>query len=260
MEDHMRKLWIALVAILGLASVAQAADRPWEASTALLDTILPALQAQGITAMEPHVPEVEAVLGDAPELFTEPQVDAGKTYVLTEGQAESLLALAGAAGQGGGDVVAVFNPYPRLALYLGVYYVEIGRFDDAVRVLDAGLALSPAPEALLGETVPDLLAEKGVALGRLQQLDEALATYDKGIAIPQMDDAMRAVLYRGRGFVLIEQNRLDEAEAAYETSLELAPGNDVALSELAYIQSLRAGGKTLPPTLTAPGGKMGKGS
>jgi tetratricopeptide (TPR) repeat protein len=221
------------------------------------------VQAQGIVAVKPHVAAMEAALKAAPALFAEPVTDGGTTFVLADGQTETFAALAGAAGQGGGDVAAVFNPYPRLALYLGVHYVEVGRHDEAIRVLDAGLELSPIPDDLLGDTVPELLSERGVALGRLKQWDEALASYDKGLGIAQMEDSMRAALHRGRGFVLIELNRLDEAEAEYKTSLELAPGNEIAMGELAYIEKLRAGMAPTAPRISIPNdpskaGKMGK--
>lgn len=256
----MRKLWFVVVVVaLGLSSLAKAQDRPWETDAALFDKVLAAANSEGIEAVEPYVEAIEEGLSAAPSLFAEPISDGGHTLVLVESSAENLFVLTKAASDGTGDVATVFNPYPPLALYLGVYYVEVGRYADGLRVIDAGLALSPAPDEMLGETVPELLSERGVALGRLQRMDEALATYEKGLQISQMDDAMRAVFHRGRGFVLIEMNRLDEAETAYKTSLELDPGNPIATKELAYIESLRAGGQVQEPTLTIPGDKGKKG-
>lgn len=52
--------------------------------------------------------------------------------------------------------------------------------------------------------------------------------------------AVEPMALRGMGFMLIELNRLDEAEQALRDSLKLDPGNDVALNELAYIRELRA--------------------
>ena len=42
------------------------------------------------------------------------------------------------------------------------------------------------------------------------------------------------------GFSLIELNRLNEAEQAFNQSLEIDPKNSVALNELAYIKKLRS--------------------
>jgi tetratricopeptide (TPR) repeat protein len=253
-RDIMRQLcFAAVILVSGLGSIAHAADRLWEPHFALFEQILAIARSSGIAAIEPHVAAAEAALADAPSLFSDPPSDGGTTFVLTDGSAESLAVLADAAVERSGDVAAVQNPYPLLGLYLGIYYVEIGQHDEAMRVLDAGLALSPAPDRLLGETVPDLLSERGVALGRLFRWEEALANYDKGLAIPAMPDSMRAQLHRGRGFVLIEMNRLDDAEADYKRSLELDPGNPIANSELAYIEKLRGGMAPTEPLLTIPG-------
>ena len=55
-----------------------------------------------------------------------------------------------------------------------------------------------------------------------------------------------AVALRGRGFVLVEMGQLDEAETAFEDSLELDPNNPIALNELQYVEHLRAGGPSAP--------------
>ncbi|MDR2212490.1 MAG: tetratricopeptide repeat protein [Pseudomonadales bacterium] len=50
----------------------------------------------------------------------------------------------------------------------------------------------------------------------------------------------RARALRGQGFALIELGRLDEAQAAFEQSLQNEPGNPTAEGELKYIEQLRA--------------------
>ena len=50
-------------------------------------------------------------------------------------------------------------------------------------------------------------------------------------------------LERGRGVTLVELGRLDEAEAALRTALEIEPGHTGAESELRYIGELRARGE-----------------
>lgn len=52
--------------------------------------------------------------------------------------------------------------------------------------------------------------------------------------------------YRGLGVSLIDLNRLDEAEVAFNNSLKYSPNNKVAIAELRYIDSLRNGGKVQP--------------
>ena len=45
---------------------------------------------------------------------------------------------------------------------------------------------------------------------------------------------------RGLGFSLIELKQLDEAEKAFQESLQIEPENKLAQNELAYIQQLRS--------------------
>jgi Flp pilus assembly protein TadD len=54
---------------------------------------------------------------------------------------------------------------------------------------------------------------------------------------------------RGRGFVLTELGRLDEAEAAYRESLKIEPDSERAKNELQYIARLKAGGPSAPYAL-----------
>ncbi|ABC27512.1 protein containing tetratricopeptide repeats (TPR1, TPR2) [Hahella chejuensis KCTC 2396] len=49
----------------------------------------------------------------------------------------------------------------------------------------------------------------------------------------------KAAALRGIGFILIEMERLDEAEEALQKSLIIEPDNDVAINELEYINELR---------------------
>lgn len=253
----MRALSILFAGLLlgwTLLLPAFASERPWEDAAALSATVHADLKSDGLLALEQHVPAIEAALDTAAALFAAPISDGAQTIVLTDGSAETLFALAAAAKSDGGDVIAVGNPYPLLALYLGSFYVETGRPEDAVKVLSQGLNLSPVPSALMGATVPDLLAEQGVALARLSRWTESLATYDRGLLLSGLGDTMRAVLLRGRGFALVELKRLDEAQSAYQESLRLDPADRIAPGELDYIARLRAGMAPTEPqiTLTTP--------
>ena len=44
---------------------------------------------------------------------------------------------------------------------------------------------------------------------------------------------------RGQGYVLVELNRLSDAEAAYSKAISLNPNDRVAIAELRYVQSLK---------------------
>ena len=239
----MRKLFYLLFVVAFAAAPvhAQQPAHPWETDQRLFDDASSAVQSGGILALKPRLPDLEQALYGAPHAFEVAAQGEGDThYVLTDGTTDTLGALIGATVDGGkGTTVAVSNPYLMIAFYLGSYYNEIGRHEDSARVLAAGLAL---PDAMgLGESRPMLLVEQGAALGALRRFDAALASYEEALAIPGVDDQTRAYMMRGRGGVLIDLNRLDEAEASFRDSLKLAPDSAVAKNELQYIANLRAG-------------------
>lgn len=251
---------VALVAGLGFASVARAddmppsapaAEMPWTKDQSLLAETEQTVQSQGVLAIEPHVAALERALVDAQLIATV----GDTTYVLTDGMAEGLIAMAMTAESGeknsGTKRVAVANPYPVIALYLGSYYDEVGRSEDALRVLDMGLANSFMPELGLGEHRPLLISERGAALIALKRWPDALKDYEDGLKNDALSDSDRARMERGMGFVLTELDRLDEAEQAYRDSLKLEPGNVRAQNELQYIARLKAGGPRAPSGLTS---------
>lgn len=136
------------------------------------------------------------------------------------------------------------NAYPRAHYYMGFLCVKRKQFERAVQFLDKGMALEP--------TNPKFKFEKAQALLHCGRKAESLALYDEVNAIgPHVSARDLAIAQRGRGFALIEMGRLDEAEAAFHASLEIEPGNKVALHELAYIDHLRLDGAPKPPEMVA---------
>jgi tetratricopeptide (TPR) repeat protein len=130
------------------------------------------------------------------------------------------------------DVVWVKNAYPRACYYLGFIYVERGEFDRAIEVLNQGIALQPDSGKLAHE--------KGQALIRSGRLMEALSMYEGMLSRSGfMSPRDRAALLRGKGYVLIEEERLEEAETSFRESLVLDPDSQVARGELIHISELR---------------------
>lgn len=233
------------------------AARPWEKADDVVKATEADLQTGGLLAVAGHVPDLERALADASQSFAAADTGTGTIYVLVDGPTEALVVLAQAASDkntaaAGRQVVAVRNPYPLVSLYLGSYYNEIGKPEEALRVLDAGLTLSAAHSLELGQHRPLLISERGAALMSLKRWPDALADYDQGLAIKGLEGRDRARLYRGRGFTLTELGRLDEAEQAYRESLKLDPDNTIAQGELEYIAHLRVGGTKEPGGITLP--------
>jgi tetratricopeptide (TPR) repeat protein len=220
---------------------------PWTRDQALLEKLQNEIDSGGIMAVAPHAAEME-------EALTSPQLTytaSGTVYVLTDGPAEAIMGMIVQKVQKKGDsAVAMPNPYPLLSLYLGSYYNEVEKPDQALRILDGGLKLSPLAGFQAGATLPALTAERGAALAGLKRWQDEVDNEDAGLKLKDASDKIRALLYRGRGFALTELGRLDEAEAAYNESLTLEPGNPRALHELKYIAGLRAGTKPTDGTMT----------
>ena len=224
------------------------APHPWEKAQAVLRSTEADLRTGGIMAVQPHLADLEQALGDANQSFAPRALSGDTAYVLADGPSETLLALSAAAGEKNlRKTVAVQNPYPAMSLYLGSYYDEIGKPDEALRVLDFGLSLTAVKGEALGAHQPFLFAERGAALSALKRWPDMLADYEEGLKLPDLKEANRARLLRGRGFALTQLGRLDDAEKSYRDSLISEPGNALAQHELQYIAGLRAGA---PPTAT----------
>ena len=229
----------------------------WKAAQAVALAAHTDIAKGGILAAKPHVLDLEQVLAHADRSFAAAVSGSGTIYVLADGQAEADLAarnsgqIPGAAGR---KVMPVGNPYRYIGFVLGSYYNEIGRSTEALRVLDAGLALPGAvPGMMVGEQLPELISERGAALNALKRWPDALAAYDSGLTIEVLKAGDRGRLLRGRGFALTELDRLDEAEAAYRESLTVEPNNTLALKELNYIARIRTGAARSPSVLLMPG-------
>ena len=95
--------------------------------------------------------------------------------------------------------------------------------------------------------VPTIRLELVHVLTARRKLDEADRELDAVMAFVA-DDCGRALAWRKRGYLRIDQGRLEEAREAYKRSLEFEPGNPIALAELQVIEQevVKAGGRRDP--------------
>ena len=230
------------------AYAAASPERPWEDAQAVITATEADAMKNGIRGIQPHAADLEAVLASADKAYRATTPAAGPIYKFVDSQAEALEAMMAAATDkrpevAGRKAVAVKNPYVLASFYLGTYYDEIGKPQDALRVLDAGLALPQVdPELAGGSHRPALISERGAALIAMKRMPEALADYDMGLKLGGLPAPYRGKLLRGRGYVLTELGRLDDAEQAYRDSLVADPNNQRAMAEMAYIGKIKAGG------------------
>ena len=84
--------------------------------------------------------------------------------------------------------------------------------------------------------------EKGYILTHVGKFEEAYKTYKEADILAdsyKSQSIYKAASLRGMGFVLIELNKLEEAESMFLKSLEYDAQSEVALSELEYIKGLK---------------------
>jgi tetratricopeptide (TPR) repeat protein len=250
----MRAVLIAgtLMMAVAQAHAAPAPERPWEAAQAAVTAAEADAMKTGIRGIQPHAADLEAALASADGAYRALTPATGPIYKLVDSQTEALAVMVAAAADkrpevAGRKAVAIKNPYVLASIYLGTYYDEIGKPQDALRVLDAGMALPQVDPALSGGSHrPILISERGTALVALKRMPEALADYDMGLKLPGLLSPYRGKLLRGRGYVLTELGRLDDAEQAYRDSLVADPNNQRAVAEMAYIAKIKAGGSRAP--------------
>lgn len=107
-------------------------------------------------------------------------------------------------------------------------------FPAALTLLNRIEALAPVSAATATEI--------GYVLNQIGRSGDALAAYGRARDLAfryASQRPYRAMALRGMGFSLIELQRLHEAEKRFRESLDIEPGNKVAINELAYIQDQR---------------------
>jgi tetratricopeptide (TPR) repeat protein len=204
----------------------------------LLGRIYTAFGAAGFPAIRAYLPRLREAMEHAPACY--PQVEMrGQSIIVRSTDQQEYLTLsilaAGVVAQGGGHVTVsqAPNAYAEISLMLGSYANENHNFDEAISWLDRGLALQPENQFLI--------SEKATALSALSRKQEAYDLLRAALDNPMALTLDRARFQRMAGVILIDLDRLDEAEAALNESIRLQPNNPTARNELAYIARLRAG-------------------
>ena len=119
--------------------------------------------------------------------------------------------------------------------------VEAGDAQSAFHYLD--LAAKRAPYWV------EVYTERGFLLMRTGHPDDAIAAYQQAIDLTnrfKSEAHVKPLALRGMGFALTEMGKLDDAQKAYEDSLKIEPGNQLAKNELQYIDGLRKKPQSLP--------------
>ncbi len=137
-----------------------------------------------------------------------------------------------------------------LAMVEGFCAVEEHDWPRALITLARAIALAPAS--------PRPRLELAGALSSAGRNKEALKEADHVLASAYDDGCVIARAWRRRGYILVELNALTAARAAYVKSLDVDPGNRIALAEIATIDAAIKRGKGVKdiPELTVPLGSV----
>lgn len=163
---------------------------------------------------------------------------SNQTYVCfrqNQGYDQFVKELGQAKLQGGLRVTRVHDSFAQ-ALQMKAYIASARKqWDRAIEYLNKKISYAPY------EAQP--FTEMGYVLNAQGKPKEALEAYGKGYALGVAHGATKteqATALRGMGCAQIDLGKLDEAVTSFKKSLELEPGNKVALNELKYIEKIRA--------------------
>jgi tetratricopeptide (TPR) repeat protein len=121
-------------------------------------------------------------------------------------------------------------------LMKGYALIELRQMRDAQDALEKAIVLSPMNAQYLSELAYVFQVEG--------DCDKSIETYARAQSMAELgsqdetktSDMTRAL--RGQGYCLVEQGKLDEAEAMYQKALKLDPHDTKSLDEFGYIKNL----------------------
>jgi tetratricopeptide (TPR) repeat protein len=115
--------------------------------------------------------------------------------------------------------------------------IELKNIPEAQDALAAAIRLSPMN--------PQYQSELGYTYQVLKQCDASIESYRAAASVAELgstDDRKLEDLglaWRGEGYCLVEQGKLDEAEAVYRKALAANPKDRKSQAELEYVEGLR---------------------
>ena len=113
-------------------------------------------------------------------------------------------------------------------------HANVAEYEEALDRLEAATQIAPF--------WAEPHTEIGYIQSQLRKFEAARAAYEKARELAEAHESsayVKPMALRGIGFVLIELGELGGAQQAFEESLLLDPGNEIATSELRYIEGLR---------------------
>jgi tetratricopeptide (TPR) repeat protein len=234
----IRSNWLAVVtALFSFAALAQdpkPAPQPDPEEQAQIQML-----NQSVTLMQQgRAADLNALLDKMNAKADEKVKAAGRKVYTARTPTESLLYLTKAANDKEPTGAVVYNVVWSEGYFLKGFVLNgSGQTDAAEPWLQKALAMAPMNS--------QYLLELGNLYTRQKNWPAALDDFHKGeeasraFAPDTVKNSDLGKAWRGIGYVLVEQNKLDEAEKIYQQCLDLNPGDQRAANELKYVRSLK---------------------
>jgi len=234
----MTLLRAGLAALLLVISLPAWCQAPSTATTEV-DAKAPQLLGDGTRLMQAKKPaEAIRYFDNVIASYESRYKDKNVRYYSPRSLTEQLYYMVDAANNNKGSAMAVSANWGYAHYLKGYVLLDLGRAQDAKVQLERAVTLSPQNSQFLNDLGHVYQVEKNwkSALETFQRAEKAA----KEFAPPNVSNAELGRAWRGTGYVLVELNRLDDAEATYRKCLEL-DSNDVAtLRELQFVQGVKA--------------------
>jgi tetratricopeptide (TPR) repeat protein len=168
--------------------------------------------------------------------FEKAHQGSGKRLYSAQNQMQVLIYVALPADKGQA-VEVVGGEWADAYLMKAYALTELKKISEAQAALEAAVRLSPLNSQYQSELAYTYQVQKNC--------DKSIETYREAASVAELgsseqtksEDLGRA--WRGEGYCLVEQGKLDEAEALYRKCLDANPNDRKAQGELQYVRSLR---------------------
>jgi tetratricopeptide (TPR) repeat protein len=251
----MRRSWVlaaVMIASLGAANAQERAPAPAKSGTetkpvdreqAAQDDLLAQARRQ---VDEGNTADAVATLDKIIGYYESKYPEAKQRWFVARSSQEALGYMLTAAvdmdkGKDKRSAAALYaTTWPDAYYMKGYALVELGQPGDAKIALEHAIHLSPYNSQYLSELGNIYQGEKNWPK-TLEIYKKAEDVAEYSTPDENVRDATRAK--RGLGYVLVELNRLDEAEVKYKECLALDPKDSKSQQELEYVRAVRAQGK-----------------
>ena len=245
----MRKFgWLAVAMMATVFSFAALAEDPKPAPPPDPDEIAQDQMLGQVVDLlkQNHMPDVLTLLDKMNARADEKIKADGRRAYTARTSPESLLYLLQAANEKAPNGAVVYHVVWSEGYFLKGFVLNgAGQAAVAEPWLQRALAMAPMNSQYLLELGNLYTRQRNwpAALDYFHKAEEASRVY----APDNLKNGDLGKAWRGTGYVLVEQNKLDEAEKVYRQCLDVNPNDQRAANEIKYVRSLKDKNATAKP-------------